>query len=408
MLTGKMVRVRFARDRVIPAYLPVQDDQWLDVAAQLLDLFRTSQQQTRGEIEADIDEMFSGLTQPLIHQGLAKLVEDRCDFEAAPGHPPDELREAVFRAATSQREKLRDQQGADFDREAAITEAAAQLQLPTADVEAGLFGDLKSEQRLVQFKDITPQRLLERYNVSLVQAILLRSTGVEVRVQNESPQRWRQMFRAIKFHRLICDVEPLRRNGYLLKLDGPLSLFSATQKYGMQLAVFLPTLLLCEKFELTADVRWGVDRRPKKLAISDEDGLVSHTAESGRFVPPEVPMFVEQFRRKFDGEWELRDEPEIVDLGKSYWVPDYCLVHVKTGKTVLLDVLGFWRKSSVERHLALLNASADRPFLVALSDQMHVDEAEAGEMPAHVVRFRHMPLADEIAKRAHALLFGKR
>ena len=331
MLTGKMVRVRFARDRVIPAYLPVQDDQWLDVAAQLLDLFRTSQQQTRGEIEADIDEMFSGLTQPLIHQGLAKLVEDRCDFEAAPGHPPDELREAVFRAATAQREKLRDQQGADFNREAAIAEAAEQLKLPTADVEAGLFGDLKSEQRLVQFKDITPQRLLERYNVSLVQAILLRSTGVEIRVTNESPQRWRQMFRAIKFHRQICDVEPLRRNGYLLKLDGPLSLFSATQKYGMQLAVFLPTLLLCEKFELTADVRWGVDRRPKKLAISDEDGLVSHTAEIGGFVPPEVPMFVEQFRRKFDGEWELRDEPEIVDLGKSYWVPDYCLVHVKVG-----------------------------------------------------------------------------
>ena len=143
------------------------------------------------------------------------------------------------------------------------------------------------------------------------------------------------------------------------------------------------------------------------MAISDEDGLVSHTAEIGGFVPPEVPMFVEQFRKKHD-EWELRDEPEIVDLGKTYWVPDYCLVHIKTGKTVLLDVLGFWRRSSVERHLALLREHADRPFLIALSDQMHVEEAEAGDMPDHVVRFRHMPLADEIAKRAHALLFGKR
>ena len=34
------------------------------------------------------------------------------------------------------------------------------------------------------------------------------------------------------------------RNGVVtLNLDGPMSLFSATQKYGLQLALFLPTLL---------------------------------------------------------------------------------------------------------------------------------------------------------------------
>ena len=42
-------------------------------------------------------------------------------------------------------------------------------------VEAGLFADLKSEQRLVQFKDLTAQRLLQRYNVALAQAVLLES-----------------------------------------------------------------------------------------------------------------------------------------------------------------------------------------------------------------------------------------
>src|SRR5207249_4672424 len=107
-------------------------------------------------------------------------------------------------------------------------------------------------------------------------------------------------FRQIKFHRLICDVElasggrkPSDASSYRLHLDGPLSLFSATQKYGLQLALFLPTLLLCEHFELKARLRWGAERKEKVFHLSAKDALVSHQAETGAYVPPEVPMFVE-------------------------------------------------------------------------------------------------------------------
>ena len=72
--------------------------------------------------------------------------------------------------------------------------------------------------------------------MALAQAILLRSTGVTVHVYGETPARYRQLFRAIKFHRLICDIQPSGPDAYTLHLDGPLSLFSATQKYGLQLA----------------------------------------------------------------------------------------------------------------------------------------------------------------------------
>ena len=34
-------------------------------------------------------------------------------------------------------------------------------------------------------------------------------------------------------------------DGYTLQIDGPLSLFSATNKYGLQMALFLPSLLAC-------------------------------------------------------------------------------------------------------------------------------------------------------------------
>jgi len=62
---------------------------------QLIALFTASIGQPRGQLEAEAEEAFGDLMQPQIYQGLAKLLEDRCDFEALPGHPPEELREAV-------------------------------------------------------------------------------------------------------------------------------------------------------------------------------------------------------------------------------------------------------------------------------------------------------------------------
>lgn len=415
MLTGKMVRVRYARDHIVPQYLDTRDPQWLDVAAQLLGVFRSSQGAARGQMEAEIDELFGALPQPLIHNGLAKLLEDRCEFEVEAPLPPEEVRDAVFRAAAKKRQTVLEQIGQTFSRAEIVQQIANELKSAVPQIEASLFADLKSEQCLTAFRDTTPERLLERYNVALAQAILLRSSGVEIVLGGATPARYRQLFRQIKFHRLICDVELLpspRRgrgaggeggaNTYRLRLDGPLSLFSATQKYGLQLALFLPTLLLCDDFELKAKLRWGPERKEKQFHLSTEDGLVSHQAETGAYVPPEVPMFVELFQKKI-ADWEIGAETEIIAIGKSFWVPDYRLVHRATGKVVLLDILGFWRRSSVERHLKLLQ-EVNRPFILALSDQLNVEEADLEGMPANVVRFRNMPLPDEIVKRANDLL----
>jgi predicted nuclease of restriction endonuclease-like RecB superfamily len=404
MLTGKLVRVRYARDRVIPCYLNAQESQWLDLAEQLLTLFRAGVGQSRGQLEADIDELFGNLPQPIIHQGLAKLLEDRGDFEVLPGQPPEQVRAAAFRAAAQERQRLAQQPGQRFERDVVLRSVGAELGLEPAAVEAGLFADLKSEQRLVRFEDITPQRLLERYNVALAQAVLLRSIGREVEVRSESPALYRQLFRQIKFRRLLCEVEAIDAGTHRLRLDGPLSLFSATQKYGLQLALFLPTLLLCDDFTLEAELRWGAERRPKRFVLTASDGLVSHQAELGAYVPPEIGMFVELFRKKVS-DWDISEESEVIPLGRSFWVPDFRLTHRDSGRTVLLDVLGFWRRSSVERHLALLREHADRPFLVALGEQLRVEEADLAELPAQVLRFRTLPLAEEVARRALQLLF---
>lgn len=402
MLTGKQVRVKFARDYIIPHYIDAHDANWLGVADQLLTIFRARQGISRGELEAEIDELFGSLSQPQIHQGLAKLLEDRCEFEMQASLAPDEVRAALFTASARKRQATLTEIGQTFSRDAIVAEVAGALNTVVDQIEAGMFADLKSEQRLTQFQDTTAERLLHRYNVALAQAVLMRSVGVEITLHAESPKRYRQLFRAIKFHRLICDLELIRKNTYRLRLDGPLSLFSATQKYGMQLAFFLPTLLLWEEFELHANLRWGAERKEKQFRLSHEDGLVTHTAEVGAYVPAEVPMFVELFRKKI-ADWELNEDAEIIPIGKSFWIPDYQLVHRATGQSVMLDILGFWRRSSMEKHLTMLR-EADRPFVLALSDQLKVEDEALESLPANVVRFRNLPLPDEIVKQAAKVL----
>src|SRR5437762_2042149 len=97
MLTGRLVRVRFHRDRIVPAYLDVGSPEALEWAEQLLTLIRNSQGRTRGEIEEDIEELIEGSPDAVVPQGLAKLLEDRSEFEVQTSVPPEELRDAVFR-----------------------------------------------------------------------------------------------------------------------------------------------------------------------------------------------------------------------------------------------------------------------------------------------------------------------
>jgi predicted nuclease of restriction endonuclease-like RecB superfamily len=402
MLTGKMVCVRFAKDRIIPRYLDVDDPTWREVADRLLELFHGRANRTRGELEDDLSETFGDAPGQIVHQGLAKLLEDRCEFEVVSGRPPDEIRSAVFAVAAEARSGSANEFDR-FDRAAILQRVASDLGLTPEAIDQSLFADLKSEQRLASFKDISPQRLLERYNVALVQAVLLRAVQVTIVVRGEPPQRYRQLLRRVKFHRLVCEMEALGADTIRLRLDGPLSLFTATQKYGLQLALFLPAVLLCRAFELKAEIRWGPQRKPKTLLVTNKDGLVSHLSDSDSYVPPEMQMFVELFRKQIE-DWELVQESSIVALKDGYWLPDFRLVHRPSGQTVLLEVLGFWRRSNVERHLARLRGQTNEPFLLAVSDQLRVEDGELADIPAGVHRFRSMPLPEEIARLAAAVL----
>src|SRR5713226_5993261 len=165
MLSTSLVRVRHNRNRLTPQYLDASHQTWRDIAEQVLTVFRDRNGVTRGELEEDLEEAAGNHPAKQVYDGLGKICEDRCEFEVVSGHPPEELREKVFLAAAAQR------RAGTFQRDEILTQIANEVGLTPHDVEEGLFADLKSEQRLVKFDDMTTTRLIERYNVALAQAI---------------------------------------------------------------------------------------------------------------------------------------------------------------------------------------------------------------------------------------------
>lgn len=400
MLTGNLVRVATSKMRVIPRYLPRDSQQWLEVAESLLMIFREGVGMTRGEIESDVDELIGEGLATLAHRGLAKVLEDRAEFEVVADVPPEALRDKVFTAAAEYRNRIRSADIAHrkhFDRDEVLASVSQELGIDPETAAKSLFADLKDENRLLRFEDLSAQRLIDRYNVALAQAVLLRSVLVRAEVRGEKPARYRQLFRQLKFHRLLYRVEGDMKEGFVFHIDGPLSLFSATNKYGLQMAFFLPTLLHCTDFRLDAELRWGPRREPRTFHLESKDGLVSHVGDTGTYVPPEIASFVERFRQVAPA-WEVTEATDFVALGREgVWVPDFKFVHRKTGLDVYAEVVGFWKRSSLERLLRLLPKHGPKRYVLAISDRLKVDEEALESLSGPVLKFKEIPNAPELA-----------
>jgi predicted nuclease of restriction endonuclease-like RecB superfamily len=391
-----------ARERVVPLYIDRNAERWLEAAESLLLLFREGIGMTRGEIESEIDALFGGggkATQ--VYRGLAKVLEDRAEFEVVADVPPDVIREKVFTAAADYRRQMRARPAGPghrevFHRDEILGTVAQELNIGPEALATALFADLRDENRLLSFDDMKAQSLIDRYNVGLAQAVLLRSVLVKIEVRNERPARYRQLFRKLKFHRLLYRVEGSMRDGYVLQIDGPLSLFSATTKYGLQVALFLPALLHCSDFRLEAELRWGPRREPRSFLLEPRDGLVSHQADTGTYTPVELKAFVERFRQVAPT-WEISECTEVIELGhEGVWVPDYRLVHTPTGNDVFVEIVGFWKRSSLERLTRLLPRYGPPRFVLAISDRLKVDEEALQELAVPILRFKEIPNAAEL------------
>ncbi|MGI8858817.1 MAG: DUF790 family protein, partial [Rubrobacteraceae bacterium] len=251
-----------------------------------------------------------------------------------------------------------------------------------------MYADRRSAQTLERFERPSPEELITRYNVAQAQGVLYSARGLIVDLGAEADARL--VFHYVKLLGLIYRLEPLGQ-GYRLHLDGPLSIFGGTRKYGLQLAKLLPGLLLTSPWRLSAEVEWR--GRDATLEMdSDSPGLASHYAGPKELRERDGDVreaFVRAWARAKDtGGWELDAGPGILALPelKTALVPDFTLRH-ETGERVHLEILGFWSERNLIDRVALLREARNRGHhvLIAASENLGASretlaEAAQGEV----------------------------
>lgn len=382
MLTVDLVRVRRKKDGTLsPAYLTgANAARLLPVAALYVAAHRERIGQSRDEIDDAIDAIEVPARDRVAALGLRKVVEDRCTFEVQDGADPEGLREQVF-AASARAHKALDLR-AEFDRAAVLAEVAGKLGMTPEAVDAGLYADLRGNEKLQTCDALTPEAAVERYNLGLAQAILLRAKRVTVRLEGEEPRTMRRIFRAVRFHQLIHVVRGTPKTGYTIELDGPFSLFDSVQRYGFRLALFLPAVLGCKSFHVRAEVLWGKEREPFTFEIGPEDGLVPQAPEPTD-TTPELEVFVAAFGRLASA-WKVKRCQRLFALpGEVVCVPDLVFENAETGEEVYLEVFGFWSRAAVwQRVEQIRKGGLKLRLLLAVGKQLRVSEEVLGEEDA--------------------------
>lgn len=387
MLTLDLLRTRFDGDRIEPRYVDVDSTRHGKAAQELIALFSSCAGRSRRQLQTALDEYAGDRVDYRIQRGLTKLlVDDACTFEVDSTAPPEQLRRQVFAAARRHHPVVSDPDlfhGADRDQVLAVV--AADLGLPAQAVDDGLYADLADNHRLTQFQPPTARALLQRYNTALAQAMLYRCREITVHVRHQEGVRYRQLFTAVKLNRLIHTVTR-DGDGFRILLDGPVSLFRHSLRYGVRMAAFLPALLLCRNWTLQADVPDDDARRTRRFTLDDSVGLVSHHKEWSAYDSEVEAVFARRFAR-LDSEWNVEREAAFVDLKDAVLIPDFVFRHAD-GRERLLEIVGYWRPEYLARKLDKLRQAGRPDLMVAVSERLNVSRQEVGQLPGEVIWFK--------------------
>jgi predicted nuclease of restriction endonuclease-like RecB superfamily len=381
MLTADLAMSWRRGDQIKPRYIDTGEEDYLREAEDLIALFAQHEGETRAALEESLLDYVGTGTDYKILRGLIKLLTDRCEFETSAPAEPSEIRRAIFLKA----KELHPVVGAEV-RAQLFAEAAREFVCEPEALADALYADLPENQRLVSFETISPNELLDLYNVAQAQALLYRAIEMRLWLEPQEAEGFREIFGAIKAHRLIHTVRGNAVAGYEVRLDGPVSIFQRSQKYGIQMAVFLPALLLCAGWRMRAEIQAVRGSTAYFELTSKQTRLRSHYLSVEGYANPVIERLAATWA-KSGGEWTLERSAEVIALGDAVFIPDFVIKHT-SGARVYLELLGFWTPEHLRERLLEFDHAGRTNFILAAWDELRGSRDPMTNIPPNTIVFK--------------------
>ena len=406
MLTKDLLKFRRSGKGIKPQFIDTKENSLLELAAELMQVYNVAaeNQQRRGEIAERVEPLLTGAQDQKFVRGLNKLILDRCEFSIHDDKDYAQLRHDTFALAA----KLFNEAELPDDEalRAAVTVADHEL---GEFVTHGIYADLPDNERLTKFRSLFPQELLQRYNCSLVQSLLIYSERLELKVIEPEAAKLRKMFKYLKFFRLLAMVETIPRvkHGFKFTIDGPASLFENTRKYGLQLAIFFPAVCDLAKWHLKADIK--LNNKDSRLNLNETAGLVSHYRNFSAYVPEEIVMFHRLFKQQVD-DWQIvGDTPFIKPSGREVIFPDLSFQST-TGKIIHLELFHRWHSGPLLQRLEQLAEKTELPLIIGVDRSLYNKPEIKAQLNGNEIfeqrgfLFRDFPGVEKVRKLLNSIL----
>ena len=449
MLPLQLLRTRITEKgtNIIPRFcIPTDDDSVLQLAAKIIKEFEESWKNKEKKLflTERIDLLESQYNDYKLVRGFYTLLERRCiftkmkemktesksiitnnvDINSNNLHDPVNIRKELFQESSKRGFAL-----TEFARREIIGTVASRINMHADDIIGVMWSDLEENLVLEWFDIISPQQLLAWYNLSLMQTLLFNCTKLEFSVTGGS--NWKHILRDIKRLGLMYNLQYKaledekqaintdetdydnrdimfinisntdRKNNSIIicSLDGPLSIFKLTERYGTSIAKILPSIISTDTWSLKAWIVRKTMSLGKKIfefkmsnnnapplsrepyynkESNNEKKRTLYTAkESSQIIYFDSGVeekFSTRFKQSANG-WKLIREPEplILSNGKAL-IPDFAFE--KYGIRIYLEIVGFWTKEYLEKKIqkiadltkTILTENNAVEFFIAVND----------------------------------------
>src|SRR5687767_678031 len=403
MLTLQLLRVRTRNGVIFPLFCTKEEQ--IEIAKKIIQEFEQTwnNKERKAVLEdriAAIEESDAGSDYKLV-RGFYALLERRCTFKSKDSNSdndgggtsntstisiidPPRIRKAVFEESSKRGFAL-----TELERREIAGSVASKLHLSSQDVVLkALWSDLDDNLILDHFDAIGPEALVGWYNLSLMQTLLFNCTKLDFYISGGL--NWKRVLRSVKRLGLMYHLQQPQQqqeNRIICSLEGPLSLFKLTDRYGTLLAKLLPSIIFSsdKKRESGSGGEWHLDawivrktmdgRKIYEFKISKNEipelltdpypsfppssstekeaaGSSSLYNDYYNFDSAVEEKFAKRFEQAETG-WRLAREPDPLVLSNGgAFIPDF--IFEKYDKKVYLEIVGFWTKEYLDRKLQKL------------------------------------------------------
>ncbi|MDP2215910.1 MAG: DUF790 family protein [Methanolobus sp.] len=336
MLTSDLLVTKSYKGKIEPVYAKL-DRTKLEIAGSLIDIFQKHVGKTYGELSEEL-EGIEELDFRLI-RGLSQILKRKCVIEMDASIDPSTARKMVFE----------DCKGAVFDiieRDKVINRVAGKLSVKPDELEKVLWADMEENSIIKEFQTITPEDLLRQYNLSLTQTLLFKATGMEIQIEDN----FQEVFWKIKKFGLMYSIEDGR-----IYLDGAVSLFKLTERYGTSLAKLLPTIMKCKKWSLKASIlkKTMTGKRIYDFTLDNTRPIFDIEPDSNSGLETFDSAIEKEFSLLSFNDWHVKRESAVLKAGQYAFIPDFSLE--KDGKKIYVEIIGFWTPEYLKKKIQKIN-----------------------------------------------------